>query len=91
MLAITDTGIGMLPEVAQRALEPFFTTKGLGQGIGLGLSMVYGFARQPGGHLKIYSGVGRGTSVRIYLPIAGAATSQLDGSAREDWRFAGQQ
>jgi signal transduction histidine kinase len=68
VLSVTDTGTGMTPEVLDRALEPFFTTKKIGQGTGLGLSMVYGFVKQSGGHVRIDSSVGRGTSVRLYLP-----------------------
>ncbi len=65
---VTDNGVGMAPEVVLRAFDPFFTTKPLGQGTGLGLSMIYGFARQSGGQVRIYSEVGRGTSVKLYLP-----------------------
>jgi PAS domain S-box-containing protein len=65
---VTDTGIGMSPEVAARAFDPFFTTKPIGQGTGLGLSMIYGFARQSNGHVLIDSKQGVGTSVRLYLP-----------------------
>ncbi|MFC7556144.1 ATP-binding protein [Pseudoroseomonas wenyumeiae] len=68
MVSVTDTGTGMPPEVAERAFEPFYTTKPLGQGTGLGLSMVYGFAQQSGGRVRITSEVGRGTAVHIYLP-----------------------
>jgi PAS domain S-box-containing protein len=67
-ISVTDTGTGMPPEVIARAFDPFFTTKPTGAGTGLGLSMVYGFARQSGGQVSIYSEVGRGTTMRIYLP-----------------------
>jgi len=67
-LCVTDTGIGMTPDVAAHAFDPFFTTKPLGQGTGLGLSMIYGFARQSGGQICIYSEVGKGTTMCLYLP-----------------------
>jgi CheY-like chemotaxis protein len=71
-ISVSDTGHGMSKETLERALEPFFTTKGRDKGTGLGLTMVYGFARQSGGTVRLYSELGHGTTVSLYLPLASA-------------------
>jgi hypothetical protein len=78
-LCVSDNGTGMPAEVARRAFDPFFTTKPIGQGTGLGLSMIYGFAQPSGGQVRIYSEVGKGTMVCIYLPrLHGAAEDVME-------------
>jgi len=82
LLVVSDTGVGMTAAVLERAIEPFFTTKNLGHGTGLGLSMVYGFVKQSGGHVRIESAPNRGTRVKLYLPRSEAAV-QLAEAAHE--------
>jgi CheY-like chemotaxis protein len=80
-LAVRDTGIGMTRDVMSRAFDPFFTTKPIGQGTGLGLSMIYGFVQQSGGHVQIASDVGKGTTVSLLLPRHLGAAEAVDTSA----------
>ena len=78
MLAVTDNGSGMTPEVKAKAFDPFFTTKDIGHGTGLGLSQVYGFIKQSRGHVKIYSEIGEGSTIKLYLPRAHAVSAEED-------------
>jgi PAS domain S-box-containing protein len=82
MMALSDTGSGIAPQMIDRIFEPFFTTKPVGKGTGLGLSMVHGFVKQTGGHIQVYSEVGHGTCIKIYLPRAEADATTSVPSAR---------
>jgi len=92
LISVTDSGTGMTPEVIAKAFDPFFTTKKVGQGTGLGLSQVYGFVKQSAGHVKLFSQVGHGTTVRVYLPrLAAAVEAPVVQELREARAAAGNQ
>jgi len=88
-ICVSDTGCGMSPHVLARAFDPFFTTKPLGEGTGLGLSMIYGFARQSGGQVRLYSELSKGTMACIYLPRWLGAEEQVEDSSPATTRLSG--
>jgi PAS domain S-box-containing protein len=89
-ISVSDTGVGMSPEILKKAVEPFFTTKPVGEGTGLGLSVIYGFVKQSRGHLRIYSEVGQGTTVKLHLPRALQTAVELKPVALETPRGHGE-
>jgi CheY-like chemotaxis protein len=90
VVSVSDTGVGMSPEVLAKAVDPFFTTKPTGEGTGLGLSVIYGFAKQSRGHLRLFSEPGEGTTVRLYLPRALHNAIELDAAAVKSPRGQGE-
>jgi PAS domain S-box-containing protein len=90
VVSVSDTGIGMSPEVLAKAVDPFFTTKPTGEGTGLGLSVIYGFAKQSRGHLRLFSELGEGTTVKLYLPRALHDAIELDAAAVKSPRGQGE-
>jgi PAS domain S-box-containing protein len=83
MISVSDTGTGMAPSTMEKVFEPFFTTKPVGEGTGLGLSMIYGFAKQSGGHIRIYSELGQGTTIKLYLPRFHGEMEAAEAAPRE--------